>query len=397
MSVLKYILPVLAVVGAVSAQECTGTSTIQNSGDASAIASACETYSGDIVIATGTTDNIALDGIQEIDGNLIARNVSRIREISSNTLTTITGEFELNELQILSSLNFPSLTNVEIIRWIALAGLQALSFTSQVTQASVVDIQNTQLNSLEGINLELVDRFLIVSNTFLREITLQLGSISDALLIEGNAENLAVSFPELEWAFNITMRNCSSINVPALNTVNGSMGLYGGTFEGFAAPALTSVGESLSIVSNDALTNISFPELTEVGGGLQVANNTQLDSINGFPVLETVGGALDFNGNFSEAALPALEDVRGAFNMQSSEDIEELCAGYEDMAGRNDVIKGEFTCEGNQERPGGADSTPTSSGDGSSSTDESLASHFGMSSASLLGISGVVAAVLGLF
>ncbi len=281
------------------AQECSGTATIQNSGDATAIA-ACQTYSGDIVIATGTTDDIALDGMEELDGNFIARNVSRIREISSSTLTTITGEFELDELQILSSLDFPSLSNVDSIRWNALAGLQALQFTSQVTQASVVDIQNTQLNSLEGINLEVVDRFIIANNNYLRQITLQLGSITDALLIEGNANDLAVSFPELQWAFNMTMRNCSSIDIPALATVNGSMGFYGGTYESLAAPALFEVGESLSFVSNDALLNISMPELVDVGGGLQVANNTMLDMINGFPVLKTVGGALDFNGNFTE-------------------------------------------------------------------------------------------------
>ncbi len=81
--------------------------------------------------------------------------------------------------------------------------------------------------------------------------------------------------------------------------------------------------------------------------------------------------------------------------MQSSEDIEEVCSGFREMAGRNDVIKGEFTCEGELSRPGGADSTPTEEDD-ASSTESSLASALDMSSVSMFGITGVVAAVLGL-
>ncbi|KAI7389378.1 hypothetical protein KC332_g14309, partial [Hortaea werneckii] len=53
MSAIRYIAPALAAVGHAAAQSCSvsATTTIQNGGDASAIAS-CSTFSGSIAIAT---------------------------------------------------------------------------------------------------------------------------------------------------------------------------------------------------------------------------------------------------------------------------------------------------------------------------------------------------------
>ena len=251
------------------------------------------------MIETGTTDNLAFDGIELIEGSLRAVNVSELTQISSSTLQRITEEFELDELQVLSTLNFPQLSEVETIRWNALAALQALTFDTEVQNAATVDIQNTGLASLTGITLDSVDNLIITNNPFLKEISLSLGNVSEALTLEGNAQDLVVDFPELIWAVNMTLRNCSEISVPQLATINGSFGIYGGAFESFAAPELESVGEALSVVDNVELSNVSFPVLTDIGGGFTIANNTNLDSIE-VPELETVGGAIDFTGNFSE-------------------------------------------------------------------------------------------------
>ena len=279
-------------------EECEGTATVQNAGDASALAS-CSTYSGDIVIETGTTDTLAFDGIEVIEGSLRAINVSKITQISSSTLQRITEEFELDELQVLSTLNFPQLTEVDTIKWNALAGLQALTFDSEVQNAATVDIQNTNLASLNGITLDTVDSLIVANNPFLKEISLSLGNVSEALTLEGNAQDVVVDFPELIWAVNMTLRNCSDISIPQLASINGSFGVYGGAFQSFAAPELETVGQALSIIDNPELSNLSLPVLTEVGGGFQIANNTELDVID-VPELEDVGGAVDFTGNFSE-------------------------------------------------------------------------------------------------
>lgn len=282
-----------------TAQCSASTTTIQNAGDATALAR-CSTFTGDIAIATGTTDNIALDGIREIRGSLIANNATNLPQISSSTLETITDSFALSSLIILSTLNMPRLTNVEVIDWEALPALQGLSFTTGIQQASRVSIQNTQLNSLTGITLNRIDELVLTNNNYLQLVDLALGNVSTRLVLQGNGNNLTVNFPNLVWAFNMTLSNISSLSMPALQSLNGSLGFYSNTFDTVGAANLTEVRGSLSFVDNEALTNITMPKLTQVGGGFQIAKNPELDTINGFPVLRTIGGALDFNGNFSE-------------------------------------------------------------------------------------------------
>lgn len=299
---LRYVVPALALAAGAVAQSSScsvATTTIQNAGDASALAS-CTTFTGTIAIATGTTDNIALDGITEIQGSLIADNVTQITQISASSLETISQTFTLNGLTILSTLNFPRLTNVDSIQWEALPALQGLSFTTGVQTASQLNIQNTQLNSLDGIDLQVVDTVYIVNNDYLEDINMQLGNITESLTIGSNGNNVSAIFPNLIWANNMTIRNATTVSLPSLESVNGSLGFYSNEFSMLSAANLTTVGGSLSFVSNSDLTNVSMPMLKTVSGGLQVANNTELKIVDGFPKLATIGGALDFYGNFTK-------------------------------------------------------------------------------------------------
>ena len=86
---------------------------------------------------------------------------------------------------------------------------------------------------------------------------------------------------------------------------------------------------------------------------------------------------------------PALEDVRGAMNLQSTKDISSICDRFEEEAGSNKVIKGKYTCVSNNEDPSGLDS------DGSSSSDSSSVATAVYISGPL-GVLGVLAAVFGM-
>jgi hypothetical protein len=160
------------------------------------------------------------------------------------------------------------------------------------------------LSTLDGINLETVETLQIDNNNRLKTFSTQIANVSSSVNINANGDSLAVSFPNLIWAANMTFRNVSSISIPSLAVVNGSLGFYGNYITSLAAPNLTSVGSSatgsgsLAFVSNDKLANISLPLLTSVGGADQIANNTELSAIS-FPELSTVGGAIDFSGNFT--------------------------------------------------------------------------------------------------
>lgn len=219
--------------------------------------------------------------------------------LSASSLQEIGDEFNLNGLTVLSTLNFPALKKVDTIEWIALPALQGLSFTQGVEELNMLTIDNTQLGSLDGINLQVADTVSVTNNPYLTSVSMQLGNVTKSLTFGANGRDLTIEFPNLVWAYNMTFRNCSDVSIPSLASINGSLGFYSDSFESLAAPNLTSVGGSLSFVSCNAVTNITMPELTTIGGGFQIANNTALGEINGFPQLKTVGGALDFNGAFT--------------------------------------------------------------------------------------------------
>jgi hypothetical protein len=83
---------------------------------------------------------------------------------------------------------------------------------------------------------------------------------------------------------------------------------------------------------------------------------------------------------------PALKNVRGGFNLQSSADISANCTTFKGIAGSNNVIKGKFQCISQASAPGNA----TTSGGGSSGSKKGAATST-MPSASLLGLSGLLA------
>jgi len=399
----KYLAPVVAIAaGRVAAQSsCSAaTTTIQNQGDASGLAS-CTTFSGSIAIATGTTDNIMLNNIEVITGDLVANNVSQLTSLSADSLKRIDGAFDLQDCQILSTLNFPQLNEVDSIEWVALAALQGLSFTNMVQKANSVSIRNTQLNSLDGINLAMVDTMDIQNNDYLDDITMQLGNVSTELNVYANGRNVSVILPNLEWAARISIANASVVSFPSLASVNGSLGLYSNSFESVQAPNLTDVGGTLAIVSNNKATNISFPQLTIVTGGLSVQNNTELADVSGFPVLETVGGALDMYGNAIETAdFPALKDVKGAFNLQSNQNLDDACEQFQTYKD-DSVIKGVFTCRGEETDPEGTGSDKpegTTKGSGGSKGGSSGGDSEGAAGAlKITGATGILGAVALLF
>ncbi|KAH7356686.1 hypothetical protein BKA65DRAFT_212403 [Rhexocercosporidium sp. MPI-PUGE-AT-0058] len=388
----KLLLPALAVFSVAAAQTSTicsqPTVTVNSQADASLLAD-CSTVSGSIVIGSTASGIIAINGPQQIRGNLSAQSAGGLVSITSTTIGSIGGEFRLFNLTFLSTLQFDALTSVKTIYWEALPALPSLNFGGPLSKADSVTISNTFLTTLSGINLNTVGTLQIDNNNSLKQFDTQIANITNAVNINANGNQLAVTFPNLIWAANMTFRNVSSVKIPSLATVNGSLGFYGNYMDSIAAPNLTSIGNfatgvgSLAIVANGKLSNITFPALKSVGGADQIANNTALNAIS-FASLTSVGGAIDFSGNFTTPELPKLEDVKGGFNVQSQQVI--TCSGFEAQStGKGNVIQGKFICKSATATTSTLDgSTSTTGGaSGSSTTPKSDASNFRFNEAAI--------------
>ncbi len=239
--------------------------------------------------------------MKQLNGNLVAKNVTQLKRISASNLQTIQGSMTFDTLTSLAAVDFPSLSTVTSLVWSALPVLRELGFTSGLTSAGTVDIQNTGLRDLNGISINQANTIMLANNPQISSFGFPLSSVSKALTIAGTGNTLIkVDLSNLSSAANLTFRYCSDLSLSALQTVNGSLGLYNNQFDSFGAPNLTSVGQAIAVIGNDKIANLTFPQLTQVKADVVIANNTNLLEINGFPQLQKIGGAFDMSGNFSE-------------------------------------------------------------------------------------------------
>ncbi|OJD18215.1 hypothetical protein ACJ73_08735 [Blastomyces percursus] len=378
MAIMKYLLPALAIAGLAAGQNsCKGPKTIENQGDASALSS-CKKFEGDLNIAAKVPKGeIRLEGIQEITGSLSAKGAQNLTALFAPQLRSIGDTFLLSGAIELRTIQFDSLTQVGAINFEALPNCQQLAFTKGVSTAKSIRIANTDLANLKGIELKTVGDFEISNNPHMMEADVaQITNITGYASFSANHEDLKISFPNLEGALNMTFRNVSSIEIPSLKKTDGLLGFYSNYFEEIKAPNLTSTGD-LVFADNGALKNISLPKLETVRGAFQIANNTNLHAVDGVPKLKTVYGALDFTGNISKVDLPGLDEVRGEFNLQTTEKFD--CDALQEQV----RSVGDWVCKPQQENPQ-TGTTPTGSDKPKPSNAGALSPSVGMAVLTLL-------------
>jgi hypothetical protein len=390
----------LNVTGALAVSCDDATATIASPADATTVAS-CTSIDGSVVITTGAGDQVDISGPTKIGGDLVAENNGGLISLTSTSLTTIGGAFRLRNVTLMSTLAFTALESVDSIDWASLNALGSLTMGNPgITSAKSVSIADTFLSSLDGINIHSLDTMDINNNHRLTDFTTELYNLSTLLNINANGQNLAVSMPNLIWAANMTISNVTSFSAQSLETINGSIRFDSNYFTEFSAPNLTSVQTGdVAFVSNSKVTNISMPLLTSIGGGFTIANNTAMEELNGFPKLEMVGGAVKLRGSFSSVELPSLNDVRGAFDLESTGDITSSCSVFDKLSPKSGgQIQGEYSCTSDNANANNDTSTTGGTSSGSSNTSSSaVIGASGMSMSwliSLVSIAGFVVAFL---
>jgi hypothetical protein len=334
--------------------------------------SSCQNLTGNVIIQS-SIPQASLNGVQRVDGDVRVLQDNVMTSFSAPDLETITGAFTLVNLTILSSLSLPQLTQVGSIDFEILPALQTRTFGG-ITQADDILITDTQLSSLNGIQLSSVHSFNINNNFFLKNVSQpELTEATGAVSIAFNAPSVAVDFPILTSMENGTFRQVASVDLPALANVTGDLGFIQNSFTTVNLPNLTSVQSSLSFVNNSQLTNVSAPMLDSIGGAFLIANNSKFAVID-FDSVSSVGGAVDWTGTYYSVSMASLSDVKGGLNVQTT--ATNFTCPFSNLR-TNGVVKGDtFVCSGNVSHPtvgtNGTNVTANSgSGSGSSSSDTS--------------------------
>lgn len=242
---------------------------------------------------------LSIEGPKTITGDLIINNASQLISISSSTLQSIQGNFELQGLDLLSSLNMAALKTLNKLNMISLRQLSTFTFgTSGVSKASTIVISDTVLTDLSGLNINSVDSLTITNNKRLTAYNSDLANITSLLSVTSNGNNMEINMTKLTTAAEIQLSNVKSFVVPQLKTITQSLKFdTNPELTTFTAKNITSIKDSVTFINNNKLTNVSFPLLTTIGD-MTIQNNTKLLAVEGFPKLSTVAGGIILRGNF---------------------------------------------------------------------------------------------------
>lgn len=350
------------------------TATIQNGGDATAL-SGCQTFTGSIVIASSTPGDLDFSGIRQITGSLSAQGARNVTSITASTLGTVGNALDLEGLIGLNALNFGNLTSVGSLTFHTLGpNLQVLNWGTGLKTVGALDIQDTFLQNLNGINLTSAQSINIANNQYLTDINIPLTSITGAINLNANAAGrTAASFGNLTSAGSISISNCSTVNLAALMNTTGQVAL---TSNGFSNLSLTQLYSSngLIIQNNNQMTALSLPAYNTDNGALSIENNTMLQSAISLPALVKVSGAAVFRGSFTNLTTPNLNTLAGAMTIVSTAPIDSVCSHYNGIQGASNIVQGVVTCNGGK--------ATTSSGSGSGSSSGTAASGSASASSS---------------
>lgn len=263
----------------------------------------CDVFDAKLTIGSEVSGELVLEGPKRIKGDLILKN-SSITSVSSSSINSIEGKFTLDSLLFLKSVNMPSLETANEIEFTNLNQLDTLTFNSKgISEVKSIKISDTFLEDLSGFSATEIENFELYNNRRMISFSSDVEKITGktGLILQGNGRKaMELSLPELKQASELQFQDIKSIEVPSLSKVKLSLKFDDNSFKKFAAPNLTDIGQSLSFINNDKLSNISMPQLTSVGGAFKIMNNEEMDEISGFPKLETVEGGITLGGNFEE-------------------------------------------------------------------------------------------------
>lgn len=306
----------------------------------------CPTLEGTLEISGDGIGSLDLGSVQEIAGDIHIFNSSSCTDINLNQLEKISGKLSVDALTQLHVIDFTKLTEVEALNLISLPSLSTLNLNSGLSKLGDLQVSDTALSSLQGLvtSINTVGQLNVNNNKNITSIDLSnLQSVKENLILSFNGDSCDISLDNLNWASNLTIQDAGSFEASNLTTVNGSFVFGYNKFEDFKLP-LEKIGGAVQIFAHDYLTEFSLGNLTEIGGELRIFNNTELDDMSeSFEGLETIKGAVNIKGSFSNFTMPSLEEVDGDFMVKSdNEDFD--CESFKKLHSDEKIEGHNFKC-----------------------------------------------------
>lgn len=185
------------------------------------------------------------------------------------------------------------------ISFVALPSSPNFDFSAGITSVANVTISDTFLSSLEGINLKNADIVQIDNNRRLKNITLPLETAKTRITMAANGVNADVNLPQLTSAGSVILKNISTVSMPSLSFLSGSLSLQSSYMTNFSVDSLSVITQDLYLQDNVQLRKASFAGLLSAGS-MEITNNSALTNMT----FEKLSRAerVSFSGKFSRYA-----------------------------------------------------------------------------------------------
>ncbi|KAF9179034.1 hypothetical protein BGZ51_004210 [Haplosporangium sp. Z 767] len=325
------LLLVTAAITANAQQDvCSGLVVVNSEGDLAPIAS-CSSFSGSLAVAGTSMTALALPALQNLTGSIKVTSNPLLTTFSLDGLQDSTGSITLYNNTAISGFHAPNLKTIGSLEIVTAPKLKLVSLTNIQTLDSL-KIEDTGLDNsgaLPWSSLKRATDIGISNNQFLKAIDMPgLTTVSGRFvvagngLVEGEGKGSSLHISNLTSLSNCTLRHLTDLKAPSLAMVGANLSFDETNLMQIDVPKLTSVGQTLSIVSNNLLSNISFGELTTIGGALLIANNTELTTVDGFSKLKNISGVLNIRGAFTNITLPSVSTVQGGMSVLSSSEFD---------------------------------------------------------------------------
>ncbi|KAI5956284.1 ECM331 [Candida jiufengensis] len=344
----------------------------------------CPTLDGTISITGNDISVIDLTAIRQLNADLTIYNSSTINVVLVNQIENITGLLEFNNLTQLTTVELTSIKDAQNLEFVSLPNFANLNLNNEVLKAGRIILSNTALSNLNGLALfDTIEYMNINNNKNMSQLNFEsLKNVSDSLILSFNHNQAQVNLNALNWASNLTIQDVVDFSATNLTSVNGSLQISYNTFETLNLSSLTSIGSSLQVFAHDDLTEVDFGSLTSVGGELSFFNNSQLSNmLNTFKSLQRVDGAVSISGDITNLSMPALQRIRGDFQLNSTSedfDCEEFNQYHEDgdIEGNNYIcsyaVYSSIETDGSTSTNTGSSETTSSDGNRASGVEKSM-------------------------
>lgn len=302
-------------------EACKQSFSLENVNQLNQLASQCHTIGGSLSFNNYVDAVINLKNIETIEGDLIMEHSASIVRVECPNLKTIKGEFKIQSLTSLTAIHLKELNAVASIYWRVVPILSSVEFTKGLDSISKITLSDTSLVGFNGFNEGMVDQLAVLNinnNRFMESVECNMKSVSETLSIQSNARELQVSFKNLIWANNMTVKDAASISIPNLQFVNNSLEFIDNFFKVIEIPKLKGIGGTLSLDSNKELTEVDMNNVSDIFGGVVITKNTNLEKIFFLKSLQVIGGAIQFSGNIKEVGFPKLRLIKGSVNIAST-------------------------------------------------------------------------------